>query len=353
MIRRGFLSSTARLELEACVCSHREDHGIARRANAILLLDDGESCTQIAKFLYLDDDTIRGWYKSYRESGWEALAVDGWKGGQSRMTTDQEAALCTWLEERFCRSTVEIRSYMASEFGLGYSHSGCIKLLARLGFEYRKPKALPRAVPAEKQEEFIALYTGLLNGLSEDEAVYFADAVHPEYQTKPAFGWVKQGSQPAVKTTAGRGRVNIHGALNLETFDAPFVEPTTVDGVSAAQLLTKIEARNPDKRIIHVIWDNAAYHKGADVQAFLARPDCRIHLIPLPPYCPHLNPIERLWAVMHQHVTHNRHYPTQKQFANAILKFFRQTIQNEWETFRSQVSDNFRVITHDKFRVLG
>ena len=41
------------------------------------------------------------------------------------------------------------------------------------------------------------------------------------------------------------------------------------------------------------------------------------------------------------------------QFANAILKFFRQTIQNEWETFRSQVSDNFRVITHDKFRVLG
>ena len=40
--------------------------GIARRANAMLLLDDGESCTQIAKFLYLDDDTIRGWYEAYR-----------------------------------------------------------------------------------------------------------------------------------------------------------------------------------------------------------------------------------------------------------------------------------------------
>ena len=63
-------------------------------------------------------------------------------------------------------------------------------------------------------------------------------------------------------TTAGRGRVNIHGALSLENFDAPFVEPTTVDGGSAAQLLAKIEARNPDKRLIHVIWDNAAYHKG-------------------------------------------------------------------------------------------
>ncbi|WP_211317781.1 transposase, partial [Planktotalea frisia] len=107
------------------------------------------------------------------------------------------------------------------------------------------------------------------------------------------------------------------------------------------------------KRIIHVIWDNAAYHKGPDVRAFLARPDCRIHLMHLPPYCPHLNPIERLWAVMHQHVTHNRYYPTQKRFANAILKFFRETIPNEWKAFRDQVSDNFRVITHEKIRVLG
>ncbi|TVP73776.1 MAG: IS630 family transposase, partial [Gemmatimonadales bacterium] len=39
MIRRGFLSPSERRELEACVRSQREDHGIARRANAILLLD--------------------------------------------------------------------------------------------------------------------------------------------------------------------------------------------------------------------------------------------------------------------------------------------------------------------------
>ena len=64
MIRAGFLSSAERLELEACVRRQREDHGIARRANAILLLDDGKSCQEISEFLYLDDDTIRGWYKT-------------------------------------------------------------------------------------------------------------------------------------------------------------------------------------------------------------------------------------------------------------------------------------------------
>jgi transposase len=353
MIRPSFLSSAERRELEACVRRQREDHGIARRANAILLLDDGESCTQIAKFLYLDDDTIRGWYEAYRRDGWEVLALDNWQGGQSRMTSAQEAALCVWLEARFCRSTAEIRAHISAEFGLRYSQSGCIKLLSRLDFEYRKPKPLPQVASAQKQAEFIALYESLMNNLHADEAVYFADAVHPEYQTKPAFGWVKTGSNPAVKTTAGRGRVNIHGALNLETFDTPFVEPTTVDGVSAAQLLAKIEARNPDKRVIHVIWDNAAYHKGPDVRAFLARPGCRIHLIQLPPYCPHLNPIERLWAVLHRYVTHNRYYPSQKQFAAAILAFFRETIPKEWKNFRDKVSDNFRITTHENFRVLA
>ena len=162
------------------------------------------------------------------------------------MKQAQEGALCAWLKARFCRSTVEIRAYVAAECGLNYSHSGCIKLLARLGFEYRKPKALPRVIDIAKQAEFIEMYENMLNSLADAEAVYFVssrrfqvntfqamDAVHPEYQSKPAFGWVKKGSNPALKTISGRARVNIHGALNLETFDTPFVAPITVDGVSA------------------------------------------------------------------------------------------------------------------------
>ena len=89
--------------------------------------------------------------------------------------------------------------------------------------------------------------------LPADEAVYFTDAAHPEHQTKAAFGWVRKGSNPAVKTTAGRGRVNIHGAVCLENFDLPFVELVSVEGNSAVQLLAKIEANNPTKSLIHVI----------------------------------------------------------------------------------------------------
>ena len=78
MIRAGFLSPSERRKLEACVRSHRADHGVARRANAILLLDDGKSCQAIAEFLYLDDDTIRGWYRPIaRLAGMRCPSMDG------------------------------------------------------------------------------------------------------------------------------------------------------------------------------------------------------------------------------------------------------------------------------------
>ncbi|MDA9822823.1 transposase [Paracoccaceae bacterium] len=80
--------------------------------------------------------------------------------------------------------------------------------------------------------------------------------------------------------------------------------------------------------------------------------NCRIHLTQLPPYCPHLNPIERLWAVMNKHVTHDRHYPTRKHFANAILNFMREVVPKQWLNFRDQVTDDFRIISHQNVRVL-
>ena len=150
MIHPNFLSTASRLELERCLRRHREEYGIARRANAILLLDKGKSCAEIAEFLYLDDDTIRGWYKAFQQEGWDALALDGWQGGQSRLTPDEETKLSAWLEGRFCHSAGEIRAFITAAFGLYYSHSGCRKMLDRLGFECRKPRPLPRVLDEDK-----------------------------------------------------------------------------------------------------------------------------------------------------------------------------------------------------------
>ena len=61
----------------------RAYHGVARRANALSLLDDGMSCAQIAKVLFLDDDTVRTLPKQYLAEDWEA------RGGPSISTSLQ------------------------------------------------------------------------------------------------------------------------------------------------------------------------------------------------------------------------------------------------------------------------
>ena len=63
-------------------------------------------------------------------------------------------------------------------------------------------------------------------------------------------------------------------------------------------------------------------------------------------------PSERLWGVMHRAVTHNKCYATFNEFAAAIREFFAETIPKRWKEFRDTVTDNFRVISHQDFRVL-
>ena len=77
------------------------------------------------------------------------------------------------------------------------------------------------------------------------------------------------------------------------------IEAATVNAISMIMLLRAIEAMYPGKRLIHLFVDNARYHHAKLVQAWLMRPGCRIKLHFIPAYCPHLDPIERLWGLMH------------------------------------------------------
>jgi hypothetical protein len=55
MIRGGFLLPGQRAQLMALLRDGRAEQRLARRANAMLLLDDGWSCERVAKALYLND----------------------------------------------------------------------------------------------------------------------------------------------------------------------------------------------------------------------------------------------------------------------------------------------------------
>jgi transposase len=352
MIRGGFLDQTIRADLITLVRNGKAETRLTRRANALLLLDDGMSCQEIAKVLYLDDDTIRYWYELYSEKGLIWLADFGYKGRACELTAAQQDALKSWVAQSLPQTTTVVGEWIEKSYGVSYSRSALIKLLRRNDMEYRKPELVPPKLDPVKQQAFIDGYEKLLNTLGDDEAVVFADAVHPTHAVRPAGCWAPKDTKIAIAGTSGRQRLNLHGAVDLETGATRMIEVTTVDAVSTIALLMAIVTMYPTKRLIHVFLDNARYHHAVLVQEWLARHGSRIKLHFIPIYCPHLNPIERLWGLMHRHVTHNRCHVTYNDFCRSVLHFLRQEVPKNWAAFCDSVTDNFRVINPADFRIL-
>lgn len=354
MIRAGFLDAEAKRDLTALARDGSVEHRLGRRANALLLLNDGMSCVNVARVLFMDDDTIRTWHRLYLQDGIEGLAGFGYEGSACRLSIEQQDKLKAWIGETLPRSTRQIGAWIEKEFGIVYEgRSGLIALLHRLGMEHRKPQAIPRKLDEKTQQDFIKYYNALVNALPEDEAVMFADAVHPTHVVRPVGCWAPKDVQVAVEQNSGRDRLNIHGAIDLETGNTKMIEALTVDAQSTIMLFIAIMAMYPAKRLIHVFLDNARYHHAALVRQWLAQPDCRIRLHFIPAYCPHLNPIERLWGLMHKNVTHNRCYAKFNGFCGAMLTFLRDEVPKNWASYCDSVSDNFRVINPKDFRVLA
>jgi transposase len=354
MIRGGFLSEEDRKALIALTRDGLAAGRVTRRANALVLLDRGLSCQEVANVLLFDDDTIRGWYDLFEQGGVEGLTSFDMGGSSSKMSAEQAEALKAWVTATLPRSTRQVGAFIAKEFGLVYeSRSGLIALLHRLGLEYHKPEVISRKLDEKTQKAFIAGYENLLKSMSADEVALFMDAVHPTHAARPVGCWAPKEQNLAIEQTSGRQRINIHGAIDLETGQTRMIEAETIDAMSTIRLLESLEALYPLMACIHVFLDNARYHHAKLVREWLSRPGCRIKLHFLPPYCPHLNPIERLWAVMHQNVTHNKCYETCTEFAETTLAFLRDEVPSRWAEICDSITDNFRVISPKDFRLLG
>src|SRR4051795_5134953 len=258
MIRGGFLTSEEQQDLTDLARDGTVEHRLARRANALVLLDRGMSCEDVGRVLLIDDDTIRTWHRLFEEDGVDGLAGFTYGGLACQLTLEQQAKLKAWVGDTLPRTTREVGAWIEQAFGIVYeSRSGLIGLLHRLGLEHRKPQAVSRKLDPARQQAFIDAYETLLKTLPDDEAVMFADAAHPTHGARPVGCWAPKEVKVAVDQTSGRERLNMHVALELETGKTRKIDVLTVDAISTIALLIAIDALYPAMRIIHVFLDNA------------------------------------------------------------------------------------------------
>src|SRR5262245_29668399 len=90
--------------------------------------------------------------------------------------------------------------------------------------------------------------------------------------------WAPKDIPVPITQSSGRERLNIHGAIDLETGSTRMLDVLVVNAASTIMLLMAIETMYPGKRLIHVFLDNARYHHAKLVKQWLTRPGCRIRL---------------------------------------------------------------------------
>ena len=155
----------------------------------------------------------------------------------------------------------------------------------------------------------------------KNDPIYFADATHPQHNRIPSYGWIKKGREKELKANCGRQRLNINGAINIDTLEPTTGFYDTINADPAIDLFRKIETRHPYAQAIYIIVDNARYYRSRLLKKYIQ--GTKIKLLFLPPYSPNLNLIERYGKFFKKKVLNNRYYKTFEEFKWACESFFR------------------------------
>ena len=102
-----------------------------------------------------------------------------------------------------------------------------------------------RKLDEEKQKGRMERSEKLLDSLGDDEAVLFADGVHPTHVARRVSCWAPSLERLASEQTSVRQRGYSHGAIDLETGQIWMSEAMTMDDGSTIRLLQSFEAFDP------------------------------------------------------------------------------------------------------------
>jgi transposase len=333
------LTATQIASLKALHKTLREKR-LAYRVHAVILLGTGWAPQQVAEALLLDEKTVRSYYAHYTEAGEKGLVQLHYQGKLPSLTVTQQEELAEHLDDNIYLNSGDVRRYIEKTYGVRYSTTGMKELLHRLDFVYNKPKHVPGKLDPAKQEVFVAEYEQLRETKGENDPIYFADACHPQFNSIPAYGWIRRGVEKELKSNGGRKRVNIHGAVDIATGETVTDFTKSVNGASSLRLFRKLESKHPFARAIHVFCDNAKYYTSHWLRDKLR--GTRIVLHYLPGYSPNLNLIERLWKFFKKQILYNKYYEKYEDFLSACQGFFRCRTKYR-DRLRSLLTENFHL----------
>ncbi len=300
----------------------------ARRALVLVRLAEGASYREIQRTCHVSSDLIAAVTRQFRSGGMAAvlspagseIAAPGWMflvlvwlqdltprayGFFRSRWTCTVLALLLWERQHVRKSPETIR-----------------RQLHRQNYVWRRPRPVLRPVDPDYDQK-VRRIQGLLRSLPADETAVFQDEVDVHLNPKIGSMWMPQGEQAEVETPGDNVKRHLAGSLVWRT-STLIVSPPGTRRNTALFLahLDDLRRRLRTYRKIHVICDNAAFHKSRAVQKYLQQWGHRIELHYLPTYAPETNPIERVWWHLHETITRNHQCATIEELLTEVYDWF-------------------------------
>jgi len=197
-----------------------------------------------------------------------------------------------------------------------------------------------KANPVEQRkfldDKLLPLIDSAKKGLIE---LFFMDASH--FVMGGFAGRVWSVVRRYVKTSSGRKRYNVLGALN---FISKKIETVTNDSyITSTQVIEMLEKlAGLFTKPIKIILDNVRYQRCAAVIEKAA--ELGIELVFLPTYSPNLNLIERVWKIVKSKVLNSAYYETFIGFCENIYECIDTLHEKCAGDMASSVTENFQII---------
>jgi transposase len=317
-------------ERKRCLKTWRYGPSIAaaRHALVLLRLDGGATYREIREMCSVSFDLISAVKQRFEVDGINAVL------DESRPVVAAQWWVLTvlvWLRDRTPRAFGYFQArwtcgvlalVLWEQCQLKLSDETIRRSLHRQGYVWRRPRPVVGPVDPEYKQKLRRIQR-LLASLPTDETAVFQDEVDVNLNPKIGSMWMPCGEQAQVQTPGNNVKRYLCGSLlwRSNTLIVSSSGPSRNTQLFLAHL-EDLRHRLRRYRKIHVICDNAKFHKSGAVQDYLRRWEHRIQLHFLPTYAPETNPIERVWWHLHETITRNHQCATMDELLTEVYDWF-------------------------------
>ncbi|MFC3376190.1 IS630 family transposase [Rugamonas sp. CCM 8940] len=290
------------------------DHHVLQvmRQQAIKAVREGQTVASVAAAYGLSVTTVFRWMAKFADGGQNALLAKPIPGRPPKVNAEEMRWIAQAVKDKtpqqfkfeFGLWTLSLmRELINRQFGKSLSLESVRRVMKLLGFSVQKPlyqawQQDPVLVQKWEAETYPAIKA---EAKAAGANIYFADeaGIRSDYHTGTT--WAPVGETPVVEVTGRRFSFNMISAVSPRGDFRFMIHEGTVDAAVFKEFLKRlmVGATKP----VFVVVDGHSIHKAKLVKQYVDSLDGALKLFYLPPYSPHLNPDEQVWAHVKRQVS--------------------------------------------------